>query len=80
MISVLIILSIVCIFYILQDGQWDAPMIINPACEIKGSGCGTWTPPSIKNPKYKGIWKPPMIANPLYKGVMMFYLITYIMS
>ncbi|XP_006144693.1 calmegin [Tupaia chinensis] len=49
-----------------MDGEWEAPHIPNPACQI---GCGEWKPPLIDNPKYKGIWRPPLIDNPNYQGV-----------
>ncbi|XP_012510160.1 PREDICTED: calmegin [Propithecus coquereli] len=49
-----------------MDGEWEAPLISNPACKI---GCGEWKPPMIDNPKYKGIWRPPMIDNPNYQGI-----------
>ncbi|KAM8765735.1 calmegin isoform 2-T2 [Rhynchonycteris naso] len=49
-----------------MDGEWEAPLISNPACEI---GCGEWNPPMIDNPKYKGVWRPPMIDNPNYQGI-----------
>lgn len=49
-----------------MDGEWEAPHIPNPACQI---GCGEWKPPMIDNPKYKGIWRPPMINNPNYQGL-----------
>jgi len=29
---------------------------------------GTWEPPMIDNPQYKGEWKPKQIPNPAYKG------------
>ena len=38
----------------------------NPACK-EAPGCGEWTKPMIKNPKYKGKWKAPMIDNPNYQ-------------
>uniref|UniRef100_A0A6G1S6L2 Calnexin n=1 Tax=Aceria tosichella TaxID=561515 RepID=A0A6G1S6L2_9ACAR len=50
-----------------MDGEWEAPLIDNPACE-QVSGCGEWKPPTIANPNYKGKWKPPKIDNPNYKG------------
>uniref|UniRef100_A0A2K5M6C1 Calmegin n=1 Tax=Cercocebus atys TaxID=9531 RepID=A0A2K5M6C1_CERAT len=53
-----------------MDGEWEAPQILNPACQI---GCGEWKPPMIDNPKYKGVWRPPLgiwsprkIPNPDY--------------
>jgi calnexin len=48
------------------DGEWEAPMVPNPACESQG--CGEWNPPKIKNPAYKGKWTAPLIDNPEYKG------------
>lgn len=50
-----------------MDGEWEAPLIDNPAC-AQVSGCGEWKPPMIANPSYKGKWKPPKIDNPNYKG------------
>ncbi|XP_055386055.1 calnexin isoform X2 [Condylostylus longicornis] len=49
------------------DGEWEAPLIDNPACE-KAVGCGEWSPLLITNPEYKGKWRPPMIENPNYQG------------
>ncbi|XP_066241563.1 calmegin isoform X1 [Saccopteryx leptura] len=49
-----------------MDGEWEAPLISNPACQV---GCGEWNPPMIDNPKYKGVWRPPMIDNPSYQGI-----------
>lgn len=49
-----------------MDGEWEAPQISNPACQI---GCGEWSPPMIGNPKYKGVWTPPMIDNPNYQVI-----------
>jgi len=42
--------------------------IDNPKCK-EAPGCGTWEPPMISNPAYKGKWRPPMINNPDYKGI-----------
>jgi hypothetical protein len=50
-----------------EDGEWEAPMIDNPACE-EAPGCGAWVRPVMKNPEYKGEWKAPMVDNPEYKG------------
>jgi len=50
-----------------EDGEWEAPIIDNPACEA--AGCGEWTAPQISNPDYKGKWNAPMIDNPAYIGV-----------
>lgn len=36
-----------------MDGDWEAPLITNPACE-GAPGCGPWVTPEIDNPKYKG--------------------------
>lgn len=49
-----------------EDGEYEAPMIPNPACEE--IGCGTWKVPTIQNPAYKGKWKPSLIDNPEYDG------------
>jgi len=43
-----------------DDGEWEAPMIDNPAYE------GPWSPKMIDNPDYKGTWEHPMIPNPDY--------------
>jgi hypothetical protein len=51
-----------------NDGEWEAAKIDNPVC-VSAPGCGPWTAPLIKNPKYKGIWKAPLIANQNYQGV-----------
>lgn len=50
-----------------MDGEWEAPLIDNPAC-AEVSGCGEWKAPMINNPNYKGKWKPAKIDNPNYKG------------
>ncbi|KAL0884259.1 hypothetical protein ABMA27_016249 [Loxostege sticticalis] len=50
-----------------MDGEWEAPLIDNPACAA-APGCGTWKAPTIPNPNYKGIWRAPLIPNPNYKG------------
>lgn len=50
-----------------MDGEWEAPLIENPAC-AEASGCGEWKAPMVSNPEYKGKWKPPKIDNPNYKG------------
>ena len=49
-----------------EDGEWEAPMVENPACEV---GCGEWQRPMIDNPDYKGKWIHPMIDNPDFVGV-----------
>lgn len=46
-------------------GKWEAPLIDNPKCKI---GCGKYSPPLMKNPKFKGVWRPPKIRNPDYQG------------
>jgi len=50
-----------------MDGDWEAPLIENPACTA-APGCGVWNKPLIENPNYKGKWFPEMINNPNYKG------------
>jgi calnexin len=53
-----------------EDGEFEAPIIDNPAC-VKGpggAGCGKWVRPFIKNPKFKGKWVAPLVENPAYKG------------
>lgn len=42
------------------DGEWEAPMIDNPAYK------GEWKAKTIPNPAYKGEWVHPMVANPEY--------------
>ncbi|CAE8625945.1 unnamed protein product [Polarella glacialis] len=49
-----------------EDGEWEAPVIMNPACSV---GCGKWEAPTTSNPDYKGKWYAPKIDNPAYKGV-----------
>ena len=49
-----------------QDGDWEAPSVPNPVCQQ--AGCGKWTPPMVRNPRYKGKWRPPQVDNPAYKG------------
>jgi len=46
-----------------DDGDWEAPMIPNPAFE------GPWSPQEIDNPDYKGPWEHPKIPNPDFKEV-----------
>jgi calreticulin len=43
------------------DGEWEAPMIDNPAYK------GPWKPKMIDNPDYKGPWVHPEIDNPEYE-------------
>ncbi|XP_066505975.1 calnexin [Hoplias malabaricus] len=50
-----------------MDGEWEAPLIANPAC-AEAAGCGPWKPPVVPNLAYKGKWKTPMIDNPNYQG------------
>jgi len=50
-----------------MDGEWEAPLVSNPACEA-APGCGEWSAPMMKNPKFKGKWKSPLIDNPNFKG------------
>lgn len=50
-----------------MDGDWEAPLIPNPACE-SAPGCGPWKPSLINNPDHKGKWRAPLIDNPNYKG------------
>jgi len=50
-----------------MDGDWEAPLISNPACS-SAPGCGPWQQPMIDNPAYKGKWFAPMITNPGYQG------------
>jgi len=50
-----------------EDGEWEAPIVDNPAC--KPAGCGEWKAPTIANPDYKGKWFAPKIDNPDYIGV-----------
>jgi len=45
-----------------MDGEWEAPMIDNPAFK------GEWKPKQIDNPAYKGAWIHPEIDNPEYKA------------
>jgi len=41
-----------------NDGEWEAPMVPNPAYK------GEWRARKIKNPAFKGIWKAPKVPNP----------------
>merc|ERR1712178_617718 len=41
-----------------EDGEWEPPMIDNPAYK------GEWTVKRISNPAYKGIWEAKKIPNP----------------
>ncbi|KAF2363488.1 Calreticulin/calnexin [Trinorchestia longiramus] len=50
-----------------MDGEWEAPLINNPAC-AGASGCGPWVRPHIDNPNFRGKWKPKQIPNPNYRG------------
>ncbi|KAA0203708.1 hypothetical protein HAZT_HAZT008986, partial [Hyalella azteca] len=53
-----------------MDGEWEAPLINNPACS-GAPGCGPWQRPLIDNPNFRGKWKPKQITNPNYRGVWM---------
>jgi calreticulin len=44
-----------------SDGEWEAPMIDNPAYK------GPWKAKMIDNPAYKGPWVHPEIDNPEYE-------------
>jgi len=44
-----------------SDGEWEAPMIDNPAYK------GPWKAKQIDNPDYKGPWVHPEIDNPEYE-------------
>lgn len=41
-------------------GEWESPVISNPAYK------GKWSAPLIPNPEYKGVWAPRKIPNPGY--------------
>merc|ERR1712060_769135 len=43
-----------------DDGEWDPPMVPNPAYK------GAWSPKKITNPAYKGSWEFRKIPNPKY--------------
>jgi len=43
-----------------EDGEWEAPMIDNPAFK------GEWSAERISNPAYKGVWESKKIENPDY--------------
>merc|ERR1712147_449975 len=43
-----------------EDGEWEPPMIDNPAYK------GDWSVKRISNPAYKGVWESKKIANPEY--------------
>merc|ERR1712196_508857 len=47
-----------------DDGEWEAPLVDNPACAA--AGCGEWSPAMIENPDYIGEWKPKQIDNPAF--------------
>ena len=44
-----------------EDGEWEAPLIDNPAYK------GEWKQKQIPNPAYKGAWVHPEIDNPAFK-------------
>merc|ERR1712153_246415 len=41
-----------------EDGEWEAPMIDNPAFK------GEWSVERISNPAYKGVWESKKVDNP----------------
>merc|ERR1712017_17029 len=43
-----------------EDGEWEPPMIDNPAYK------GDWSVKRISNPAYKGFWEAKKIDNPEY--------------
>jgi len=43
-----------------EDGEWEPPMIDNPAFK------GEWSAERISNPAYKGMWEAKKIDNPEY--------------
>merc|ERR1712051_514525 len=43
-----------------EDGEWEAPMIDNPAYK------GEWNVKRISNPAYIGVWEARKIPNPEY--------------
>lgn len=51
-----------------MDGEWEAPLIDNPACSA-APGCGTWKPPTIPNPNYKVTGIPLPYYAPLFDSV-----------
>merc|ERR1711972_550548 len=50
-----------------EDGEWEAPMIDNPAFQ------GEWHVKRISNPAYKGFWEARKIANPEFEDDDMLY-------
>jgi len=44
-----------------EDGEWEAPMIDNPAFK------GEWSVERISNPAYKGVWESKKIDNPEFE-------------
>merc|ERR1712190_248536 len=50
-----------------EDGEWEAPMIDNPAFK------GEWHVKRISNPAYKGFWEARKIANPDFEDDDMLY-------
>eukprot|EP00095_Tigriopus_kingsejongensis_P004406 snap_masked-scaffold93_size381549-processed-gene-2.11 protein:Tk04406 transcript:snap_masked-scaffold93_size381549-processed-gene-2.11-mRNA-1 annotation:"hypothetical protein DAPPUDRAFT_304937" len=50
-----------------MDGEWEAPLVNNPACEA-APGCGHWVAPMIDNPRFRGKWYPALVNNPNYRG------------
>ncbi|CAE7505692.1 crt-1 [Symbiodinium natans] len=43
-----------------EDGDWEPPMVDNPAFK------GTWSPRMIANPAYRGKWEARMVPNPAF--------------
>jgi calnexin len=50
-----------------KRGPWRPPMMANPKC-LAAVGCGRYTPPKIRNPKYRGPYVTPQIPNPNFCG------------
>jgi len=44
-----------------EDGEWEAPMIDNPAFK------GEWSVERISNPAYKGVWESKKVDNPEFE-------------
>lgn len=50
----------------IRDTTRGGKLIPNPHCE-KLAGCGPWSRPKMRNPKFRGMWKPAMVRNPRYR-------------
>merc|ERR1711967_134103 len=50
-----------------EDGEWEPPMIDNPAFK------GEWSVKRISNPAYKGFWEAKKIDNPEFEDDKMVY-------